>query len=99
MIGQVAQDLENVLNVKLTIENMGVDKPDKKIFEHALKKFGAKASEALMVGDLENDDVLGANRCKIKSVLFKTKKNQKSKANFVISEIPEVLNILNNLDK
>jgi putative hydrolase of the HAD superfamily len=41
-------------------ENVGFQKPDKKIFEHAVKIAGAVPSECLMVGDDHYGDVQGA---------------------------------------
>ena len=53
----------------------------------------------VMVGDSENNDIFGASRIGIKSILIKTKKFQKLKANFTIKKIPEVLKILDELNK
>ena len=41
-------------------EEVGAQKPDKKIFEHAQQKVNATASECLMIGDDHNGDVQGA---------------------------------------
>jgi len=88
--------LINYVDYFVASENVGVDKPNKKIFLYALKKINAKPFEVMMVGDNERDDIFGANQVKINSILL-TKKRIKSKANFVIKEIPEVLKILNDL--
>lgn len=41
-------------------EEVGFQKPDPKIFEHALEKINATAKECLMIGDDHNGDVQGA---------------------------------------
>jgi putative hydrolase of the HAD superfamily len=41
-------------------EEVGYQKPDKKIFEHAQESVGATAKECLMIGDDHNGDVQGA---------------------------------------
>jgi putative hydrolase of the HAD superfamily len=41
-------------------EEVGFQKPDKKIFEHAQEKINATAKECLMIGDDHNGDVQGA---------------------------------------
>lgn len=88
--------LTKYIDYFITSEDVGVDKPDKKIFLYVLKKIKTKPSEVIMVGDSEKDDIFGANQVKIKNVLL-TKKIVKSKANFIIKEIPELLKRLNNI--
>lgn len=41
-------------------DEIGIQKPDRRIYDHALAATGAKASEALMVGDNPETDVAGA---------------------------------------
>jgi len=79
-------------------EDAGIDKPNKKIFLYALGKVKLKASEVLMVGDSESEDVKGARNSKIKSVLLQTRKNQKTKANYEIEKVSEVLKIIDELN-
>jgi len=79
-------------------EDVGVDKPDKKVFRYALKKAGVSASRAVMVGDSLKCDVVGANQMGITSVLLGAKNGRgKRKADFVISKIPEVLGVLDEV--
>ena len=49
---------------------LGVEKPERKIFEVALKRLGVKAENAVMVGNRIDADIVGANRSGMKSVLF-----------------------------
>ena len=78
-------------------EDVGIDKPSKKIFLYALKKASAKPDETIMVGDDEKADIYGAKKVKIKNILLTNNKNKKTKADFTITKIPEVLKILDNL--
>ncbi|MFQ5472008.1 MAG: HAD family hydrolase [Dehalococcoidia bacterium] len=50
--------------------NVGYEKPDPRIFEHALALAGVPASEALVVGDRLETDVVGAKAAGIRAVWF-----------------------------
>ena len=49
-------------------EEVGVIKPDPAIFAIALERLGCSASEAVMVGDAWQTDIIGAHRAGIRSV-------------------------------
>ena len=51
-------------------EAVGVQKPDARVFLHALKETGAKRKESLMIGDSLEADVLGARRVGMEAVYF-----------------------------
>ena len=51
-------------------EVVGVNKPDKAIFEHALNVAGAKKEESLMVGDSLEADIYGALNFGINAIYF-----------------------------
>jgi putative hydrolase of the HAD superfamily len=51
---------------------VGVEKPDARIFEIALERMGARADEALYVGDVFAIDVMGARRAGLDAVLLDT---------------------------
>ena len=51
-------------------ENVGVNKPDKAIFEHALHVAGAKKNESLMIGDSLEADVYGALNFGMDAIYF-----------------------------
>jgi putative hydrolase of the HAD superfamily len=50
--------------------NVGYEKPDPRIFEHALELAGVSAHEALVVGDRLETDVVGAKAAGIRVVWF-----------------------------
>lgn len=52
---------------------VGSRKPDTKIFAHAMELMGAKAESTLHVGDLYDEDVVGARRAGIAAVLIDRK--------------------------
>jgi HAD superfamily hydrolase (TIGR01509 family) len=49
---------------------VGVEKPDPRIFHFALDKAQAKPEQALYVGDIYSIDVVGAERANIRPVLI-----------------------------
>ncbi|WP_183575318.1 YjjG family noncanonical pyrimidine nucleotidase [Mucilaginibacter sp. X5P1] len=51
-------------------EVIGINKPDKAIFEHALKSAGAKKEESIMIGDSLEADVRGALNFGMDAIYF-----------------------------
>jgi HAD superfamily hydrolase (TIGR01549 family) len=58
------------IDVMVTSEEIGITKPDPRIFEHALDRVGAKASEAVMLGDAWATDIEGARAAGVVPVWF-----------------------------
>lgn len=54
----------------LCSEEVGVNKPNPLVFKKALERTNAKNTESIMIGDDFNADVLGAEKCGIRGVLF-----------------------------
>jgi len=52
----------------ITSEDAGYSKPDNRFFEYALKRIGRRTHELYMIGDSQNDDILGAGRLGIKTI-------------------------------
>lgn len=73
--GQVAKDLTDVglgdwLETVVDSHLVGVAKPDPRIFEIALERLGARAEDAVYVGDVPAFDVVGARAARIEPVLI-----------------------------
>jgi putative hydrolase of the HAD superfamily len=60
-----ANDLDKYFTTITTSEEAGSKKPEKKIFEFALKKANAKPGESLMIGDDLEVDIEGAKKAGI----------------------------------
>jgi HAD superfamily hydrolase (TIGR01509 family) len=74
-------------------------KPDARIFSLALERAGCTPEEAVFVGDSVPQDVAGANRAGLRSVLLwhrddKPPPAEPARARHVIRAIPDVLDLL-----
>jgi HAD superfamily hydrolase (TIGR01509 family) len=68
--GMVACGLRPLVDAVVDSQVFGVEKPDGRIFAHALRLAGAAPGEALHVGDLHAVDVVGATEAGIHAVLL-----------------------------
>ena len=62
--------LSVLLQVVITSQEVGFNKPQPEIFQEALKQTGVKSSEAIYVGDQYQIDVVGANEAGMRGVLL-----------------------------
>ena len=62
--------LSSLLQVVVTSQNAGFNKPQPEIFREALRQAGVEPSEAIYVGDQYQIDVVGASKAGIKGVLL-----------------------------
>jgi putative hydrolase of the HAD superfamily len=94
-----AGGLQPYFDWTLSSENAGSCKPDLRIFELALRRSRCTAEEALFVGDTLRQDIEGANRAGMRSVLLWYRGDREPPAgqvqpNHVIRRIPELLRLL-----
>ena len=101
------KDVENVLkkakildffDVILVSSEIGVNKPNERIFQIALEKLDVKPEEAIMIGNTISTDVFGGNRIGMKTVLLQPDKEYErsewEKPNHTIHSLKELLNLL-----
>lgn len=62
--------LKNIFDVIVTSYEVGVMKPNPKIFDIALEKLGVGKEEVLLIGDHIEDDIRAAEKIGIKSILI-----------------------------
>ncbi|MFC1915626.1 HAD family hydrolase [Chloroflexota bacterium] len=62
--------LTSLLQVVVTSQDTGFNKPQPEIFREALKQAGVQAPEAIYVGDQYQIDIVGANQVGMKGVLL-----------------------------
>ena len=71
----------------------GYEKPDRRIFEEALRRGGAHADRCLHVGDSEDDDFKGASACGISALLI-DRGQPASLEDFRISSLLQVVEVI-----
>jgi len=62
--------LSALLQVVVTSQEVGFNKPQPEIFQEAVKQAGVRSSEAIYVGDQYQIDVVGANEAGMRGVLL-----------------------------
>lgn len=91
-VGAYGKMLEDAANIKATY----IGKPNKLIFEMALKTMDVEKNAVLMVGDRISSDIRGAKNAGIKSVLVKTGEFKESdlagdvQPDYIIDSINEI---------
>ena len=70
-------DLAKYFSTIFISEIIGFNKPDKAIFEHALKSADAIVSESLMIGDSVEADIRGAQDFGMKAIYFNPERREK----------------------
>jgi len=88
-------DLIKYFDNIITSEQIGVMKPNPKIFEFALANANATSSESVYVGDDLAVDILGCQNCGIEGIYFNPKKEKyQEKAAFEITCLSQLKEIL-----
>lgn len=66
--------LDSFIDIIVTSEEAGIEKPDSKIFQLVLNKLSLRADEAMMVGDDFSKDIIGACSVGMKAAWYNKKK-------------------------
>ena len=95
--------INKYIDFLITSEEAGREKPHPSMFLLGLNKVKHLPEDAIMVGDNAKKDIEGANSIGITSVLIgkriDAKEESLRKPDFYIKEIPEVLKVLDKLEK
>ena len=94
-------NLHHVFDPVLTYDDSGARKPSPKPFEMALNILQVNSSEALMIGDWPDRDVVGASQIGMKTVFARygdTFGTIDSGADWDVNDIYEVVNIIKDLN-
>ncbi|MFT4304567.1 MAG: HAD-IA family hydrolase, partial [Candidatus Woesearchaeota archaeon] len=95
--------ISNYIDVLVTSEEAGSEKPHSIMFLLTLNKLNVMPQDALMIGDNEIADIEGANFVGLTTVLLKKKilslsKDDYRRPTFAIKNIKDLINIINNLN-
>ena len=88
-------NLDKYFKKVFTSEMVGVQKPNSKFFEYAIKHTNSRKTESIVVGDDLKVDILGAKNFGIDQIYFNPKrKKHNQNINFEINNLIEIKNIL-----
>lgn len=92
--------LDNIFSHVILSEEIGIRKPDPRIFHYAADLLEIEASECLYVGDSYANDVVGAKSAGMQASWFKRDSKVEEtagvKPDFVITNLGELINILDS---
>lgn len=75
-------------------EEVGINKPDKAVFQYALDKAGANLEESIMIGDSLEADIYGAMNFGMKAIFFNPLNKEKpADVNMQIGHLEELINL------
>lgn len=94
--------LKRYFEIVIVSSEVGIRKPNKRIFSIALRRLRLRGEEAVYVGNDPHFDIRGAKQSKIKTVILVRNKQtleklrkSKSKPDFVIFSLKQLENVLN----
>jgi len=83
--------LDNYFDKIITSEEVGYKKPDKRVFDFAFNKTGAKPESSIMIGDDPDVDIRGAREVGMDQVLFDPKQQfSKNGSSYYIHDLKEI---------
>jgi len=75
-------------------EEVGVNKPDKAVFQYAVDKAGASVEESIMIGDSLEADIYGAMNFGMKAIFFNPLNKEKpAEVSMQITHLEELINL------
>ena len=92
--------LSRFFTVIVVSRDLGVRKPDPRIFLYTLNKLEVEASEALHIGDSMIEDIVGAKRVGMKTAWIKNEDAEViEEPDFVLNSVTELPKILTNMNR
>jgi putative hydrolase of the HAD superfamily len=86
-------NLEQYFDIILCSEDVGVNKPHRRVFETALDKANVSPTNAVMIGDNLEADILGAKKVGMKTILFDPKKEHSTTQTPVIHSLKDLIQL------
>ena len=80
-------DLDGLVDALVVSEAVGASKPSAAIFEAALREIGARADDAVMLGDSWSADIEGALNAGVRAVWFNPRRNPRPAARPEVAEV------------
>ncbi|HEY0089633.1 MAG TPA: TIGR02253 family HAD-type hydrolase [Candidatus Lokiarchaeia archaeon] len=101
--------IDDLIDLSVISDELGIRKPNPKLFEHCLKKFGFKGNETIYVGDRIDKDIIPAKLNNIYSVYihrggkydsYKTgvKIPHETKPDYEITNLMEIFDVIDEIN-
>jgi len=75
-------------------EEVGVKKPNPKVFNRALEKANVSPTQSIMIGDTYGADVIGARGVGMTTVFYNYRKENRPQEDYIIDHLEELIDIL-----
>jgi len=93
--------LEHIFDTVVTLHDQGVHKPSPEPFKKAIQDLNVKPNQTIMVGDWPERDIIGAKNVGMKTAFAKygdTFNTKHSGADYVLEDISDLINIIQNIN-
>ena len=91
------KEISDYIELKLTSENVGYRKPNKRGFEVMVEKFNCKPEEMIYVGD-EEKDIKGPQSIGMNAILInRDNKDKNFNQDYTVTSLAEIINIIRSL--
>lgn len=88
--------IDKYFDALILSEDIGVNKPNRELYEYALEKTGSKLEESIMIGDMFETDITGAANIGMKQIYFNPKKKESHTfaPTYMVTELLQIKDIL-----
>lgn len=88
--------IDKYFDALILSEDIGVNKPNRELYEYALEKTGSKLEESIMIGDMFETDIAGAANIGMKQIYFNPKKKESHTfaPTYMVTELLQIKDIL-----
>lgn len=93
--------LEHIFDTVVTLHEKGIHKPSPEPFKKAMKDLDVQPNETIMIGDWPERDIIGAKNVGMKTAFAKygdTFNTTNSGADYVLNDISDLINIIQNIN-
>lgn len=88
--------IDKYFDALILSEDIGVNKPNRELYEYALQKTASKIEDSIMIGDMFETDIVGAENIGMKQIYFNPKKkdNMSFTPTYMVTDLLQIKEIL-----
>lgn len=88
--------IDKYFDALILSEDIGVNKPNRKLFEYALQKTNSSIKDSIMIGDMFETDIVGAANIGMEQIYFnpKRKADNSFAPTYMVTELLQIKDIL-----